>query len=168
MHLLRVLCLGLLSVAPACISRSDDSKTAESCPAGWTYDPYSNGACKPSASVVASAEKTLGDGVIGFARLVTGTCNLCDDNCTCAVDLLKGREIRAYTGEVRADAKTCTIPGAPLATATIDTNGMFTMKLPKGKHTIAILDPEAKCDAVTTTDVAGIRVVPIVMDYGAY
>ena len=162
---LLVAALSIACVAP----RSDEPTVDENfCPVGWTYDPYSNGACKPSASVVSSAEKTVGDGVIGFARLVTGTCNMCGDNCTCAVDLLKGREVRAYAGEVRADDKTCAMPGMPVATTTIDANGMFAIKLPKGVHTIAIFDPEAKCDAGRTADVAGVRVVPIVMDYGAY
>lgn len=162
------LALGLL-VVPACIVPGGKSELDPNfCPSGWTYDAYTNGSCKAPASALTSAEKNLGDGVIGFARLVTGSCNMCDDNCTCAVDLLKGREVRAFAGDVTADPKTCAIAGTPVATTKIDANGTFVMKLPKGKHTIAIFDPEAKCDSGRPVDVSGIDVVPIVMDYGAY
>jgi hypothetical protein len=168
MRLTSALFAGALLFANACIVPGDsDADALPSCPTGWTYDPYTNGLCRPPASAVASAEKALGDGVLGFAKLVTGTCNLCE-KCTCAVDFLKGREVRAYAGEVTADTKTCTMPGAPLATTKIGDTGSFTMKLPKGKHTIVVFDPEAKCDNGRAVDVAGIQVVPIVMDYGAY
>lgn len=147
------------------------------CPPGWTGDAYSEGSCRPSDATIAESRTTLTTGITGFARVTTGTCNLCEQ-CTCNTRLVEGLDVHVFVAsdvdeERRSECTRAHVPSLPLARTSTDVNGLYSFKLAAGDYVVVADDPateeSSRCPAfrpVTVQD--DVALAPLVFDHGAY